>query len=62
MYADEMTGSMQRAIGETDRRRAVQQKYNEEHRIVPRTIVKEVAETIAHDHGQGKARVRRTRR
>ena len=40
MYADEMTGSMQRAIGETERRRAIQQKYNEEHHITPRTIVK----------------------
>ncbi len=46
MYADEITGSMRRAIDETDRRRAVQQKYNEEHGIVPKTIVKKVAETI----------------
>lgn len=46
MYADTMTGSMQRAISETDRRRAVQQKYNEEHHIVPKTIVKSVAETF----------------
>ena len=47
MYADVMTGSMERAIGETDRRRAIQQKYNEEHGITPRTIVKSVAETIS---------------
>ena len=46
MYADEMTGSMQRAISETNRRRAVQQKYNEERGIVPKTIVKEVSDTI----------------
>ena len=47
MYADVMTGSMERAIVETDRRRAIQQKYNEEHGITPRTIVKSVAETIS---------------
>ena len=47
MYADTLTGSMERAIGETNRRRAIQQKYNEEHHIVPRTIVKKVAETFA---------------
>lgn len=46
MYADEMTGSMQRAIGETDRRRAKQQAYNEAHGIVPRTIVKEVKSSL----------------
>jgi len=42
MYADRITGSMQRAIGETDRRRLVQAEYNAEHDIVPRTIVKSV--------------------
>ena len=47
MYADEMTGSMERAIGETNRRRAIQQKYNEEHGIIPKTIVKSVAETLS---------------
>ena len=46
MYADEMTGSMQRAIDETNRRRTVQQKYNEEHGIIPKTIVKKVEDTI----------------
>jgi hypothetical protein len=40
MYADSMTDSMKAAIGETDRRRAVQARYNEEHGIVPATIVK----------------------
>ena len=47
MYADEMTGSMERAIGETNRRRAIQQQYNEEHGITPKTIVKSVAETLS---------------
>jgi hypothetical protein len=40
MYADTMTDSMKAAIEETDRRRAVQEKYNEDHGIVPATIVK----------------------
>ena len=47
MYADEMTGSMERAIGETNRRRAIQQQYNEAHGITPKTIVKSVAETLS---------------
>jgi excinuclease ABC subunit B len=46
MYADRMTGSMQRAIDETNRRRAVQREYNEEHGIVPRTIIKSVEELM----------------
>ncbi|SNQ59742.1 excinulease of nucleotide excision repair, DNA damage recognition component [Candidatus Methanoperedens nitroreducens] len=42
MYADNMTGSMQRAIGETNRRRAMQMEYNREHNITPQTIRKAV--------------------
>jgi excinuclease ABC subunit B len=42
MYADTITDSMKRAIDETNRRRAIQQQYNEEHGIVPTTIVKQV--------------------
>ncbi|MBE5889598.1 MAG: excinuclease ABC subunit UvrB [Lachnospiraceae bacterium] len=47
MYADTMTGSMQVAIDETNRRRAIQQKYNEEHGITPTTIQKSVRDLIA---------------
>ncbi len=46
MYADSVTPSMERAITETDRRRTIQQRYNEEHGIVPKTIVKDVHEII----------------
>lgn len=47
MYADNMTDSMKRAIGETNRRRSLQQAYNEEHGITPTTIKKAVRELIA---------------
>ncbi len=46
MYADSVTPSMERAIVETNRRREKQQKYNEEHGIVPQTIIKDVREII----------------
>lgn len=46
MYADVMTGSMERAIKETDRRRAIQTRYNKQHGITPRTIVKPIKNTI----------------
>ena len=42
MYADTITGSMQKTIDETARRRSIQMQYNEEHHIVPRQIVKEI--------------------
>ena len=46
MYADTITGSMKRAIDETNRRRTIQSEYNKAHGIVPKTIVKEIKNTI----------------
>ena len=46
MYADELTESMEKAISETNRRRKIQQEYNEKNGIVPKTIQKSVRETI----------------
>lgn len=46
MYADRMTKSMRYAIDETNRRRSIQQKYNEEHHIIPRTVQKRVKDLI----------------
>ncbi len=47
MYADRMTDSMQRAISETERRRSLQEAYNKEHGITPKTIQKAVRELIS---------------
>ncbi|SDA17624.1 Excinuclease ABC subunit B [Ruminococcus sp. YE71] len=46
MYADTVTGSMERAIRETNRRRELQMKFNEEHGIVPETIIKDIRDVI----------------
>ena len=46
MYADVVTDSMERAITETERRRAIQEKYNKEHNITPKTIIKKVNDII----------------
>ena len=46
MYADQVTDSMKKTIVETNRRRAIQQKYNEDHGITPQTIVKKVNDII----------------
>ena len=46
MYADNMTGSMERAIAETNRRRKIQTEYNEKHGIIPKTIIKDIRDVI----------------
>jgi len=46
MFADTITKSMQNAIDETNRRRSIQQAYNKEHNIVPKTIIKEIKNTL----------------
>ena len=55
LYADEVTDSMMNAVGETNRRREIQQKFNEEHGIVPKTVKKEIRdvfEIVAESAGQ----------
>ena len=47
MYADKITDSMEYAINETKRRRTIQEKYNEEHGIVPKTIIKDIRESVS---------------
>lgn len=47
MYADNMTESMEKAIVETYRRRMIQDKYNQEHGIIPKTIIKDIGEAIS---------------
>ena len=46
MYADELTESMEKAISETNRRRKIQEEYNKEHNITPKSIVKDVRDSV----------------
>ena len=62
MYADSVTPSMERAIKETERRRAKQKAYNEEHGIIPQTIKKDVREIIEISTHEGENSTRRLTR
>jgi excinuclease ABC subunit B len=52
LYADRITGSMERAMAETDRRREKQKAFNEEHGITPQTIKRQIADIVAHAASQ----------
>jgi len=54
LYADRITGSMQKAIDETERRRSIQEQYNREHHIEPKTIVKPIRD-LSQEFGQKKS-------
>lgn len=61
MYADSVTPSMEQAITETERRRTIQMRYNEEHGIIPKTIIKkasDILEISTHDETDRKTRKR----
>ena len=49
MYADVMSDAMNLAIGETNRRRSIQEKYNIEHNIIPKTIIKEIRDIVSNN-------------
>lgn len=51
LYADRITGSMERAMGETSRRRTIQKAYNEEHGITPKTIIKRIPGDLTEIYG-----------
>ena len=60
MYADTITSSMRRAIDETERRRTIQKKYNEEHNITPHSVVKSVRDVIEIAENENKVKKKRT--
>ena len=62
MYGDKITDSMKQAIDETARRRTIQEKYNEEHGIVPKTISKEIREVISNIDSSNKKEKKPTKK
>ena len=58
LYGDKITPSMAKAIGETERRREKQERYNEEHGIVPQGLVKDVVDILAMGEGLAKTRAK----
>ena len=59
MYADKMTDSMKEAIRETERRRSIQEKYNLDNGIVPKTIDKEIREVITNRVTEKKSKIKK---
>ena len=49
MYSDQVSEAMQKAIDETNRRRAIQMKFNEENNIIPKTIIKAIPEIVSNN-------------
>ena len=63
MYADHYTDSMEKAINETERRRKIQEEYNQEHGIIPKTIIKEIRDLISNiDDSEKKTKVSKKER
>lgn len=57
MYADEVSDAMKEAISETARRREIQEKYNKEHGITPKTILKEIKEVVSNEIDNNKKKI-----
>lgn len=57
MYADQISDAMNTAIKETERRRNIQEKYNKEHGIIPKTIVKDIKEIISNQINTSKQKM-----
>ncbi len=62
MYADTVTDSMQKAIDETARRRSIQEEYNKEHHIVPKTIAKEIRELISNNDEENLEKIEKSKK